>query len=194
MEENEAIAILGGRPNEVEEFVTQEVFEFKTKLLMGGILPSVFRKRAEKLKLMSDALIALGFELEVSPVQLSPLQLVSPKKEDLLQLYRSFEQQMSQFKLILMQAIHPNVVAEILLHLAELEHQKLLLIYQVLGHLSSDDSVKMSDYINSGEIIFELKRSNQEIINNTFLNAAPWLKKEISKSAKYYKFVSEKGL
>lgn len=193
MSEQEAIAILGGDENSVEEFVTEKVFSLKTSLLRGVIIPSVFRKKAEKMSLVADSLVTLGFEDENYGKTIEDPVLRSNKLIDLLEFYRTYETILSSLKLDLMQAFHPRIISKIIERLAHLEHQRLIRLAENFEHTELDPNVKLSDFINTGEIIAEIKNHLKldkvevgEIQNGTEL------KKEISKSLKYYNFVRSK--
>ncbi|CAG5076863.1 hypothetical protein [Parvicella tangerina] len=193
MTHEEAISYLGGHEDHVEEFITQEVFDLKTKLLKGTLVPQVLKKKAEKLSLLAEALVVLDFEDESLDQQAFDLTLIDASVGQILDFYRQYEKHSSQLKLQLMQAFHPRIVAQLLNLLAELENTKFRLLFNHFNQHEPDTSTKLSDYIDSGIIISELKSIDSSIDLTTNLDAVPSLKKEINKSIKYCKFVDEKN-
>lgn len=192
MTSTEAISYLGGDEDHVEEYVTQEVFELKTNLLKGTIVPQVMIKKAEKLALMADALVTLGFEDEHLDHLNTELLIRGNSADHLIHFFRKYEEYMSILKLKLMQAFHPRVVSQILLRLSELETQKFRLLYRTFSNFKAEDASKLSEHIDSGLIISELKSTalDNDVVSD--LNSFPTLKKEINKSFKYCKFVDSK--
>jgi hypothetical protein len=190
MTRSEAIIHLGGDEGHIDEFVTQEVFDLKTKLLKGALVPQVMTKKAEKLHTMADALIVFGYEEEAAP----DFDLVLPDTltlvEDLIGFYRVYEQKLSALKLQLMQAFHPRIIASTLSLMASLEGKK----YQILANRfeQEDLDVKLSEHVDSGVILSELKSAASGDNLSGSLSQFPTLKKEISKSFKYCKFVEAK--
>lgn len=192
MTEQEAISFLGGDEDHVDEFVTQEVFDLKTNLLKGAIVPQVVTKKAEKLDRMADALAALGYEDERSEAININLELSSTLAKDLVHFYRDFEQKMSQLKLRLMQSFHPRITSQILMQLAELEANKFICLANLFANISNSEEIKLSEYIDSGVILSELKQLPESTDLLQDADSFPTLKKEIDKSAKYCKFVEAK--
>lgn len=192
MTEQEAISFLGGDEEQVDEFVTQEVFDLKTNLLKGAIVPQVVFKKAEKLDRMADALAALGYEDERSDSIDIQLVLFTSLAEDLVHFYRDFEQKMSQLKLRLMQSFHPRITAQILVQMAELEANKLICLADIFNRSISSEDVKLSDYVDSGIILSELKQLPDSFDLLEDFDSFPTFKKEVDKSIKYCKFVEAK--
>lgn len=193
MTQEQALSILGGDENQVDEYVTQTVFDLKTNLLKGSIVPQVLRKKAEKQNFMAQALMAMGYEEEELVIEPFELPETTSKSDVLVEFYRSYEKQQSRLKLMLMNAHHPSVISKIMILLADLEEQKLLKIALNFEDLSLEDDVKISDFIDSGNIINELKNSDGTILISKMDDQFPTLKKEIAKSLKYYKFVQQKS-
>lgn len=190
----EAISFLGGDETQIDEFVTQEVFSLKSNLLKGSLVPMVMNKKAEKLSRMADALIILGYEDEHFSNPYSPVELFAFSATELIRFYRDFEQKMSLLKLNLMQSFHPRVVAGILRQMADLESSRLISIYQFSNHINPVEAVKLSDHIDTGSILTELKTVNSQADIYKQLDHLPALKKEINKSVKYCKFVEAKKI
>ncbi len=192
MTSQEAISVLGGDENQVEEFVTQEVFELKTNLLKGTLVPQVMEKKAEKLEHMAHALVVLGFEDEQTEEIDLTLKPTTAVVSELLVFFRDYEQKQSQLKLRLMQSFHPKVVAQLLRQMAVLEGKKFVMLKDVFLNTAAEVNVKLSEYIDSGVIISELKSVSTEQHVGEHLASFPTLKKEIDKSFKYCKFVEAK--
>lgn len=190
----EAISFLGGDDTKIDEFVTQQVFALKSNLLKGSLVPMVLKKKAEKLSRMTDALIVLGYENEHFSNSYSAIELPAFNATELIRFYRDFEQKMSLLKLKLMQSFHPGVVAGILLQMADLESSRLVNIYKFSNHLNLIEEVKLSDHIDTGSILTELKTTNTHEDLYKQLDHLPTLKKEINKSFKYCKFVEAKKI
>lgn len=191
MNKQEAVAILGGDQERVEEFVTQHVFELKTNLLKGTLVPQVIKKKAKKLSAMAIALMALGFEEEVHESINVELKIEDTNVQSVIEFFRNYEKSNSQLKLLVMQAFHPGVIAGILEDIANLEGNKFSSLRIAFGE--KDGETKLSEYVDSGAIISELKRVDVSKDVSELVDELPEMKKEIIKSFKYCKFVQSKS-
>lgn len=198
MTTKEALILLNTDLENYEEVVLEKLFEHKQFLLKSSITPQVFKTRAQKLKIIGEAFEVLNNELghktnsnkkEFPIVELPKIDFT---KSSLLIFYRVYESNMSQLKLVLMQSIEPNIVAEACLKLAILEDDKLNKIAIFSQEWQVEDEVKISDFVNSGLIIKELKDCRENFIDLKILNSLPTFKKEVVKSKKYHNFTLSK--
>ncbi|MCB9195621.1 MAG: hypothetical protein H6600_06000 [Flavobacteriales bacterium] len=192
MTKEEAITYLGGNEQQVEEFLTQHIFELKSNQLKSTILPQVLYKKSDKLFNMAEALTELGYEDEQFDYKTNNLILKSASRDDLISFFRSYEQELSRLKLYLMNAYHPRIVGQILKALADLESSKWTELNQRLGDLSINEEVKLSEYVDSGMIILELRNTKEDFDPSAQLDQLSTFKKEIGKSVKYCKFTESK--
>lgn len=198
MTTKEALIILNTDIENYQEVVLEKIFEHKQFLLKSSITPQVFMTRAKKLNLISDAYQTLNSECGVAVLSKKiefptiELPIVYLSKQSLLDFYRTYESIMSQLKLILMQSNEPHVVAEACGQLALLEASKLNKIAILTNEWEIEDEVKISDFVNSGLIIKELKEFKDEYINLKSLNSLPTFKKEVVRSKKYHNFTLSK--
>lgn len=193
MTKEEAISILGGGETQIEEFVTQEVFDLKTNLLKGALVPQVLFKKADKLCVIADALEAVGFEDEKPTLIESILNSEMVSSDHLISFYRTYESELSLVKLGLMRAFHPRIVAGILFQLGKLEEQRLLALANCFSIGTDAPSVKLSDVVDSGVILQELKKAKKITLKELDLNLYPTLQQDVVKSIKYLKFVEAKS-
>lgn len=198
MTTKEALIILNTDIENYQEVVLEKIFEHKQFLLKSSITPQVFTTRSKKLSLISDAYHTLNKELGTNitskKIEFPTIELpkVDLKKVSLLDFYRTYESIMSQMKLILMQNNEPQIVAEACGQLALLEASKLNEIAILTQEWEVEDEVKISDFVNSGLILKELKDFNEEGIDIKKLNSLPTFKKEVVKSKKYHNFTLSK--
>lgn len=196
MTKQEALILIGAEESNFEEIVIQQIFEHKQFLLKSAITPQVFRTRAKKIATINEAykfLIGKSDAIREN-VDLSSLYLDEVSTEALLTFYRNYESLMSQFKLSFMQLNDPFEVSYFCHQLANLEHQKLLQINDATLSVKINllEDVKISDFVNSGEVIKELKATDFDQIGTDNIINFPSFVKDICRSRKYANFTKLK--
>jgi len=192
MNSTEALLQLNCVQENWEETAMELVFEQKQYLLKSGVTPQIFFKRAERLIRIQEACDCLSQSTFTYPEdQDIELPIIVGSTSSLLLFYRAYEALMSKYKLQMMQNLEPGFVGYWIKQLALLEHEKLNNL-QSLGVLVPDkdlETVKLSDFVNSGEVIKELKTQKEHDIVRNSLEAVPNLKKDVVRSIKYASFV-----
>jgi hypothetical protein len=195
MTKSEALAYLNCEEDNWEDVIVNAVFEHKKFLLKSITTPPVFKKRSDKLmqlQMASDSLSGTTFEnneLEKAELILENLASLS-----ILNFYRRYEEAMSTYKLGLMRTLVPGEASQFTRSLAMLEDKKLmaLSIFKSLAALSLEE-VKISDFVNSGEVMHELKSKETEIISTENIASYPNFQKDILRSIKYANFIASKN-
>ncbi len=196
MTRQEALILIGAEEADFEEIVIHQIFEHKQFLLKSAITPQVFRTRAKKIAILNEGykfLIGKSDTIREN-VELKTLHIENISIEALLTFYRNYESLMSQFKLSFMQLNDPYEVSYFCHQLANLEHQKLLQINDATLSIKINSlmDVKISDFVNSGEVINELKSTESgQIATDNIINF-PSLLKDSCMSRKYANFTKLK--
>jgi hypothetical protein len=195
----EALILLGAEESNYEDVVITSIFEHKQFLLKSVITPQVFKTRARKLSVISEAFKFLNNETtEVPHTQLSFTDLILEDLsiKSLLTFYRQYENIMSNLKLKFMQDNDPAVVSNSCIDLSELEHQKLITVSNATNSLliNSLTEIKISEFVNSGEIRKELNNSNDWQISQENIISFPTFIKDVSRSRKYANFTNQKNI
>lgn len=198
MTKQEALILLGATEDNFEEVVMNSIFEHKQFLLKSVITPPVFKTRARKIATINEAFKFLRGESSVSPITLLSLDhlvLKDRSTDSLLTFYRAYENLMSQLKLKFMQNNDPFAVSNACDQLADLENKKLHEIASATEEIeiSSLIEVKISEFVNSGEVIKELKIANNTLITTDNIISFPTFGKDISRSRKYVNFTNLKN-
>ncbi len=198
MTKQEALILLGADENNFEDVVLTSIFEHKQFLLKSVITPQVFKTRARKIATINEAYKFLKNEKlneNQAEINFDELLFSDLTTTELLRFYRDYEKLMSATKLKFMQNNDPHVVSSSCLELSHLEHQKLMTIFDATRDLkiNSLEEVKISDFVNSGEIIKELKSCEAREITNEILISLPTFIKDISRSRKYANFTKLKN-
>jgi hypothetical protein len=195
----EALILLNAEEDNFKDVVLSSIFEHKQFLLKSVITPQVFKTRARKLSVINEAykfLLDYPIEEIQSKTNFDNIKIENLKINSLLSFYRNYENTMSQLKLKFMQNHDPAFVSHSCTELSELEHQKLISISIATISISINSliEIKISEFVNSGEIIKELKRSTDKEITKENIIFYPTLIKDISRSRKYANFTTQKNL
>jgi hypothetical protein len=195
----EALILLGADENNFEDAVLISIFEHKQFILKSVITPQVFKTRARKITTLNEALKFLKNEEVIehpNNTNFDCIQLLNLNVQNLLLFYRNYERIMSEIKLKFMQNNDPGIVSASCLALSELEHLKLITIASATSDLTINSliEVKISEFVNSGEIIKELKNIDHLAVTNENLTLLPTFSKDICRSRKYANFTQLKNL
>ena len=197
MTKAEAYSIIGGTEIDYQDKVISSIFEHKQFLLKSVITPQVFRTRARKFSVLNEAYCSIkGVESQEKSFQnfSSQLNIDVLNSQNLIQFYRSYEQLISENKLLFMQNNDPFFVAHYCHEIANIEDLKLITLSTCFTtfQVNNSEDVKISEYVNSGGIIKELLESSIEIITDSNLLELPTLMKDIIRSKKYVNFTELK--
>lgn len=169
MTKTEALMYLGADEDNWEEILELNLFNLKKNIFNKIIIPKVILKKSEKAYLWYNAECLL---LNHHPQKLEKNNIKFDKIEDgninlLINLYRSYENKLTYLQLKLSQSYDTKEVAELLMNIAKLEmsRQKAILPIAVFfkEYLKPLD-IKLTDEINTGVIISELKQFKKELI------------------------------
>lgn len=194
MTNSEALVYLNCEEDKWEDVVVNSVFEHKQFLLKSITTPPVFLKRSEKLMQLQLASNALSDSIFLPEEEEKiELELNSVSKSSILNFYRSYETLMSKYKLGLMRTVVPGEASYFVRHLALLEDRKLIALsaYKSLTALSLEE-VKISDFVNSGEVMHEIKSKETDEITEKNIASYPNFQKDILRSVKYANFIAAK--
>ncbi|MFT7155528.1 MAG: hypothetical protein ACI8Q1_000529 [Parvicella sp.] len=194
MTNSEALVYLNCEEDKWEDVVVNSVFEHKQFLLKSITTPPVFLKRSEKLMQLQLASNALSDSIFLPEEEEKiELELNSVSKSSILNFYRSYETLMSKYKLGLMRTVIPGEASYFVRHLALLEDRKLIALstYKSLTALSLEE-VKISDFVNSGEVMHEIKSKETDEITAKNIASYPNFQKDILRSVKYANFIAAK--
>ncbi len=194
MNSTEALIQLNCTFQNWEEQAMELVFEQKQYLLKSAVTPPIFTKRAERLMRIQEACDCLSDSLFTLPnQQIINLPQIEPKYASLLVFYRAYEQQLSYFKLQMMQNLEPGMVSYWVKNLAQLENDKLIALSSLREayHEEHLDLVKLSEFVNSGEVIKELLKNEYKSEFQITLQQTPNLLKDVARSIKYVNFVKQ---
>lgn len=169
MTKQEALLYLNAAEETWEEELELLIFELKKDLFRRVLIPKLLVKKAEKVTVWYEAAQALKGEptlvIEKGNPTLSGGDFT--QIEALIQLYRTFENQLMQQQLKLSQALEPKAVSEIIYTIAALEseRQKALipLAKQLVEGTEQSVEVKIAEDAQTGVILSELKQFNKEV-------------------------------
>jgi hypothetical protein len=195
MTRQEALLLIGNTDeSKWKDELAEQVFAIKQFVLKSYHAPAVLRAKAKKMDqwakaadLLDSKYSSTGNEV-VGSTELPSLTL---QMDDLLLFYRTYEQSLSLFKLWLLQTIDLYSSATLLENMAILEENKLAYLFNwcqsyKITPLPTD--VKLSEFINSGEIIRSLLPYQNNTIESALLNELSLLNRELDKSVKFSNF------
>ncbi len=197
MNKVEALTLIGTQePDNWQDELELKVFEIKQFILKSYHTPQVCWARSKKLLKMAEAenfLLGIAFqELDATDEDALLFELTSLNVSELLNAYRQFESRLSQLKLSLLQSTTVHSAAIPLKNLGDLEHHKLNSLAQLAQQFTVTDSqLKLSTFVNSGEIIRELLAHEQEILNASLIQQLPNFSTELVKSLNYINFTKK---
>ena len=150
-------------------------------------------KQNKKMAEAENFLLGIAFqELDSTDEDALIFELTSLNVSELLSAYRQFELNLSQLKLSFLQSSTAYSAAVALKSLGDLEHHKLNSLAQLAQQFTVTDSqLKLSTFVNTGEIIRELLAHEHEILNASLIQQLPNFSTELVKSLNYINFTKK---
>jgi hypothetical protein len=195
MTKQEALLLLGAADEHVwEDHLMQQVFDIKQFILKTYHAPTVLRGKAKKLTQWAKAASVLTsaqdsplFDLSIS----TDLPQPSPFVQNLIEFYRTYEKLLSTLKFQLLQTNDPYTSAMLVEKMSIAEESRLMKLYDLalvanLKPLPTD--VKLSEFINTGEIVRLLLPCQNKQLTQSLLDELPLLNRELDKSLKFSNF------
>jgi hypothetical protein len=198
MTQQEALAIVGiSDENLWEEQLVQHVFEMKQFVLKAYHAPAVLRAKSKKAFQWAEAesILKNSYFMRSNRSETYPsLPPLTPNISDLIIFYRTFESALSNLKMQLLQATETLKTAEILELLAVIEENRLTHLSQLTEQFRlypTPTDVKLSEFINSGEIVRTLLPYENKLLTQSLLLEQPLLNRELDKSLKFSNFTKK---
>jgi hypothetical protein len=195
MNNQEALTLIGARAEETwEEDLVNQLFEIKQFILKTYHTPQVCWSRSKKLQKLSEAQAFLSHSQPPSEIVSKDFQFITNYATfgEIIKAYRNFEQRLSKLKLDFLNAKDVHSAAQLLSDLGYLEHQRLIDLTQLAHQLNwTLSDIKLSSFVNSGEIIRELLPFEKDSIIFEKVTLMPIFSTELSKSLNYSNFTKK---